>query len=182
MTMRQYITKSILFYYLLLGVTYGQFKTPVTVTAEIAAGAVRAGEVAMVTIQAAMDDEWHIYALKNAGSSPVATRVSVSGDLVTEQGQVEHRDPIEKFDEGFGVKTRFFQGSTEFRVPVLLKDSVAAGQGIVNAYILYQVCNESLCYPPAEVNIAVPLVIETGPPREDYTNFVAAAVEVSDYG
>ena len=87
MTMRQYITKSILFYYLLLGVTYGQFKTPVTVTAEIA-GAVRAGEVAMVTIKAAMDDEWHIYALKNAGLGPVATRVNVSGDLVAEQGQV----------------------------------------------------------------------------------------------
>ena len=166
MTMRQYITKSILFYYLLLGITYGQFKTPVTVTAEIA-GAVRAGEVAMVTIKAAMDDEWHIYALKNAGSGPIATRVNVSGDLVAEQGQVEHRDPIEKFDEGFGVNTRFFQGTTEFRVPVLLKDSFTAGQGTVNAYILYQVCNESLCYPPAEVNIAVPVVIENGRARED---------------
>ena len=79
--MRQYITKSILFCYLLLGVIYGQFKTPVTVTAEIA-GAVRAGEVAIVTIQATMDDEWHIYALKNVGSGPVATRVNVSGDLM----------------------------------------------------------------------------------------------------
>ena len=179
--MRQYTTKSILFCYLLLGVTYGQFKTPVTVTAEVE-GAMRAGEVAIVTIQATMDDEWHIYALKNAGSGPIATRVNVSGDLVAEQGQVEHREPIEKFDEGFGVNTRFFQGTTEFRVPVLLKDNVSAGQGTVNAYILYQVCNESLCYPPAEVNIAVPLVIESGPAREDYTKFVALAATVSDYG
>ena len=85
--MRQYITNSILFFYLLLGITYGQFKTPVTVTAEVA-GVVRAGEVAIVTIQATMDDEWHIYALKNAGSGPIATRVNVSGDLVAEQGQV----------------------------------------------------------------------------------------------
>ena len=143
---------------MLLEITCGKIKTTVTVTAEIV-GAVRAGEVTIVTIQAAMDDEWHIYALKNAGKGPIATRVNVSGDLVAEQGQVEHREPIEKFDEGFGVKTRFFQGTTAFSVPILLKDDVSAGQGIVNAYILYQVCNESLCYPPAEVNITVPLVI-----------------------
>ena len=79
--MKQYTTKSILFCYLLLGITYGQFKTPVTVTAEVA-GVVRAGEVAIVTIQATMDDEWHIYALKNAGVGPVATRINVRGDIV----------------------------------------------------------------------------------------------------
>ena len=39
----------------------------------------------MVTIQATMDDEWHIYGLEHAGSGPVATRVNGSGDLIAEQ-------------------------------------------------------------------------------------------------
>ena len=163
--------RTILLFSLLIGIGYSQFKTPVTISTEVENSS-RPGEVAHVLIKASMDDEWHIYALENAGEGPVASRIKISGDIVDEQGLIEHREPIEKFDEGFGVKTRFFKGTTDFRVPIRIKEDAPIGETTLSVYMLYQVCNESLCYPPAEVNINASIIIEDGPVREEFSEFV----------
>ena len=163
--------RTILLFSLLIGIGYSQFKTPVTISTEVENSS-RPGEVAHVLIKASMDDEWHIYALENAGEGPVASRIKISGDIVDEQGLIEHREPIEKFDEGFGVKTRFFKGTTDFRVPIRIKEDAPIGETTLSVYMLYQVCNESLCYPPAEVNIDASIIIEDGPVREEFSEFV----------
>ena len=163
--------RTILLFSLLIGIGYSQFKTPVTISTEVENSS-RPGEVAHVLIKASMDDEWHIYALENAGEGPVASRIKISGDIVDEQGLIEHREPTEKFDEGFGVKTRFFKGTTDFRVPIRIKEDAPIGETTLSVYMLYQVCNESLCYPPAEVNINASIIIEDGPVREEFSEFV----------
>mgnify|MGYP003321902005 FL=1 len=163
--------RTILLFSVLIGIGYSQFKTPVTISTEVENSS-RPGEVAHVLIKASMDDEWHIYALENAGEGPVASRIKISGDIVDEQGLIEHREPTEKFDEGFGVKTRFFKGTTDFRVPIRIKEDAPIGEKTLSVYMLYQVCNESLCYPPAEVNIDASIIIEDGPVREEFSEFV----------
>ncbi len=163
--------RTILLFSVLIGIGYSQFKTPVTISTEVENSS-RPGEVAHVLIKASMDDEWHIYALENAGEGPVASRIKISGDIVDEQGLIEHREPTEKFDEGFGVKTRFFKGTTDFRVPIRIKEDAPIGEKTLSVYMLYQVCNESLCYPPAEVNINASIIIEDGPVREEFSEFV----------
>ena len=163
--------RTILLFSLLIGIGYSQFKTPVTISTEVENSS-RPGEVAHVLIKASMDDEWHIYALENAGEGPVASRIKISGDIVDEQGLIEHREPTEKFDEGFGVKTRFFKGTTDFRVPIRIKEDAPIGETTLSVYMLYQVCNESLCYPPAEININASIIIEDGPVREEFSEFV----------
>ena len=163
--------RTILLFSLLIGIGYSQFKTPVTISTEVENSS-RPGEVAHVLIKASMDDEWHIYALENAGEGPVASRIKISGDILDEQGLIEHREPIEKFDEGFGVKTRFFKGTTDFRVPIRIKEDAPIGETTLSVYMLYQVCNESLCYPPAEVNINASIIIEDGPVRKEFSEFV----------
>jgi len=167
------IIKPILFISLLIGLGYSQFQNPVTVFAE-SENSVRPGEVAYIQVEANMDDEWHIYALKNAGEGPVASRIKVDGNIVEKQGLIEHREPTEKYDEGFGVNTRFFNGTTVFRVPVKIKEDAPIGKTSLSVYMLYQVCNESLCYPPAEVNINASLIIDDGPVRKEYSEFVSA--------
>ena len=163
--------RTILLFSLLIGIGYSQFKTPVTISTEVENSS-RPGEVAHVLIKASMDDEWHIYALENAGEGPVASRIKISGDIVDEQGLIEHREPTEKFDEGFGVKTRFFKGTTDFRVPIRIKEDAPIGETTLSVYMLYQVCNESLCYPPAEININASIIIEDGPVRKEFSEFV----------
>ena len=163
--------RTILLFSVLIGIGYSQFKTPVTISTEVENSS-RPGEVAHVLIKASMDDEWHIYALENAGEGPVASRIKISGDIIDEQGLIEHREPIEKFDEGFGVKTRFFKGTTDFRVPIRIKEDAPIGETTLSVYMLYQVCNESLCYPPAEININASIIIEDGPVRKEFSEFV----------
>ena len=163
--------RTILLFSVLIGIGYSQFKTPVTISNEVENSS-RPGEVAHVLIKASMDDEWHIYALENAGEGPVASRIKISGDILDEQGLIEHREPIEKFDEGFGVKTRFFKGTTDFRVPIRIKEDAPIGETTLSVYMLYQVCNESLCYPPAEININASIIIEDGPVRKEFSEFV----------
>ena len=156
-----------------LTVVWGQMN-PVTVSASVDSPA-RAGEVVYVNMTAEMEQEWHIYALVDAGEGPIATKITVTGDYVSRQGKIDEPQPIEKFDEGFDTITRYHEGTTRYTIPVQLDGNIDPGNISLTATILYQVCNASLCYPPKEVTVDVPVVIEAGDPRKDHIQFVAAS-------
>ena len=155
-------------------VIWGQIN-PVTVSAS-ARSAARAGEVVHVEMTAEMEHEWHIYALHDAGEGPIATVITINGDYVSRQGKIDEPEPIEKYDEGFDTITRYHEGTTRYTIPVQLDGNIDPGDIILKASILYQVCNASLCYPPKEVTVDVPIVIEAGEPRKDHIKFVAATI------
>ena len=157
----------------LLTVVWGQMN-PVTVSASVDSPA-RAGEVVYVNMTAEMEQEWHIYALHDAGEGPIATKITVTGDYVSRQGKIDEPQPIEKFDEGFYTITRYHEGTARYTIPVQLDGNIDPGNISLTATILYQVCNASLCYPPKEVTVDVPVVIEAGDPRKDHIQFVAAS-------
>ena len=79
---------------------WGQFESPVTLSAKMESIA-RAGEVANVVVTAKMDSEWKIYALRDQGKGPIATRIAVVGEIIKESGMVLEKEPIEKYDDGF---------------------------------------------------------------------------------
>lgn len=153
-------------------VLWGQLN-PVTVTASVEESA-RAGEVVHVNMTATMDDEWHIYALHDAGEGPIATTITVTGDAVSRQGKIVEPEPIEKYDEGFMTVTRSHKGTTHYSIPVQLDGNIEPGDIDLKATIIYQVCNASLCYPPNEISVDVPVIIEAGDPRKDKIQFTAA--------
>ena len=155
-------------------VIWGQMN-PVRVSASVRSAA-RAGEVVHVEMTAEMEHEWHIYALHDAGEGPIATVITINGDYVSRQGKIDEPEPIEKYDEGFDTITRYHEGTTRYTIPVQLDGNIDPGDIILKASILYQVCNASLCYPPKEVTVDVPIVIEAGEPRKDHIKFVAATI------
>ena len=71
---------------------WGQFESPVTLSAKMESIA-RAGEVANVVVTAKMDSEWKIYALRDQGKGPIATRIAVVGEIIKESGMVLEKDP-----------------------------------------------------------------------------------------
>ncbi|MDP6499711.1 MAG: cytochrome c biogenesis protein CcdA [Candidatus Marinimicrobia bacterium] len=155
-------------------VIWGQMN-PVTVSAS-ARSAARAGEVVHVEMTAEMEHEWHIYALHDAGEGPIATVITIKGDYVSRQGKIDEPEPIEKYDKGFETITRYHEGTTRYTIPVQLDGNIDPGKIRLSATILFQVCNASLCYPPKEVTVDVPIVIEAGEPRKDHIEFVAATI------
>jgi thiol:disulfide interchange protein DsbD len=155
----------------LMSSIWGQFQTPVSLSAKIESTA-RAGEVAKLVVTAKMDSEWKIYALRDQGEGPIATRVTVLGDIIKDSGLVEEDEPLAKYDDGFLTVTKTHQGGAVFTAPILLNEDIAPGTYDLNVVVLFQVCNEALCYPPKEESLIVPITIETGEPREDRLDIV----------
>ena len=116
------IQKNIIISALLSSIAWTQFETPVTITLSQKKD-VRPGEVATIIVNLQMDDEWRIYALRNQGKGPVASKVSISGDIVQDVGMVLEDDPIVKYDDAFETTTRTHHGGTSFEAPFLVKSN-----------------------------------------------------------
>ena len=161
--------------FLALTSLWAQFESPVTLSAE-AENSARAGEVVNIIVTAEMEAEWKVYALRDQGEGPIASKVTVTGDPVAEAGMVLEDEPIEKYEEGFLTNTRTHQGGAIFTAPILLKSDLEPGSYDLSVSVLYQVCNASICYPPKEEILSVPVTVEVGSAREDRTEMVMASV------
>ena len=156
---------------LFLGFSWAQFETPVTLSV-VEKEPVRAGEVATIIVNAEMDDEWRIYALRNQGKGPVASKVTVSGEVVDEIGMVFEKEPVVKYDDAFETTTRTHHGGTSFEAPFLIKNEIPVGKHDIEVAVLYQVCNATLCYPPNEENLVTAVNIVEGSTREGYNEMI----------
>lgn len=153
---------------------WAQFETPVTLSAEAESSA-RAGEVVNILVTASMEAEWKVYALRDQGEGPIATRVVVTGDAIESAGMVLEPETEPKYDDGFLTNTRTHQGDVTFTAPIRIKDDLSPGTYDLKVGVLYQVCNESLCYPPSEESLDIQLTVEAGEAREDRMDMVMVA-------
>ena len=173
------IQKSIAISAFLFSLVWAQFETPVILSASQKED-VRSGEVATIIVKAEMDDEWRIYALRNQGKGPVASKVTVSGDIVKDIGMVQEKDPLVKYDDAFETTTRTHHGGTSFQAPFLVKDDVLPGKHVVKVAVLYQVCNATLCYPPNKESLFINVNIVEGLPRDGFVAMVSDSESVLD--
>ena len=180
-SMKTYFKKTIFLCILTLTTLWGQFASPVSLSAK-AESAARAGEVVNIIVTAKMDAEWKIYALRNQGEGPIATRVVATGTVVKTSGMVLEDEPIEKYDDGFLTNTRTHQGGAVFTAPVLLKSDLAPGTYDLSVNVLFQVCNASLCYPPKEEVLSVSVTVEPGIARDDHTEMVTVSSVFDESG
>ena len=173
------IQKNIIISALLSSIAWTQFETPVTITLSQKED-VRPGEVATIIVNLQMDDEWRIYALRNQGKGPVASKVSISGDIVQDVGMVLEDDPIVKYDDAFETTTRTHHGGTSFEAPFLVKSNFSPAEYDIEVSVLYQVCNATLCYPPNKESFDFRVKIDEGPPRDGYLDIVLNTDSVLD--
>lgn len=173
------IQKSIAISAFLSSLVWAQFETPVILSASQKED-VRSGEVATIIVKAEMDDEWRIYALRNQGKGPVASKVTISGDIVRDIGMVQEKEPLVKYDDAFETTTRTHHGGTSFQAPFLVKDDVLPGKHDVEVAVLYQVCNATLCYPPNKESLFINVNIVQGLPRDGFVAMVSDTESVLD--
>jgi len=166
-------------FFFLFSFIWAQFETPVTLSA-IEKEPVRAGEVAKIVVTAKMDSEWRIYALRDQGKGPVASKVTLSGEIVKEIGMVIEEDPVVKYDDAFETTTRTHHGGTSFEAPFIVNDKTLAGEQDVQVSVLYQVCNATLCYPPNEEKLITSVNILEGAPRDGYSEMTPYIESVFD--
>ena len=149
-----------------LNILWAQFSDPAQFSVNI--DNVNQGEVAIIDVNAELDFTWRIYAVYDVPEGPSSTKFIIESDIVNKSGKVIEPEPIEKFDEGFGNITKYHEGTPKFSIPLELKDDLPNGIYNVDVIIDYQVCNNSLCYPPNQITKTATFSIKSGPIRSDF--------------
>jgi len=149
-----------------LNILWAQFSDPAQFTVNI--DDLNQGEVAIIDVNAELDFTWRIYAVYDVPEGPSSTKFIIESDIVNKSGRVIEPEPIEKFDEGFGNITKYHEGTPQFSIPLELKDNLPNGTYNVDVIIDYQVCNNSLCYPPNQITKTATFDIKSGRIRSDF--------------
>ena len=149
-----------------LNILWAQFSDSAQFTVNI--DDVNQGEVAIIDVNAELDFTWRIYAVYDVPEGPSSTKFIIESDIVNKSGRVIEPEPIEKFDEGFGNITKYHEGTPQFSIPLELKDDLPNGTYNLDVIIDYQVCNNSLCYPPNQITKTATFDIKSGPIRSDF--------------
>ena len=129
---------------------------------------IRQGEVALITLDTELEYGWHIYAIYDVPDGPESTTVRIEGSIVNQVGRIIEPQPIEDFDEGFMIITKYHKNKPQFKIPVQINDDTPLGSYTLKSTVRYQVCNEGLCYPPNEYTQNIQLNVVEGPIRNDY--------------
>jgi thiol:disulfide interchange protein len=111
------------------------------------------GDRAKVTLRAALEDTWHLYAMEQPPGGPIATTIKVpEGSSYEIDGTVSSAEPITEFDSNFNIDTKFFKNFAEFEIPLrFLSETVASG---VEIDVRFQLCTDALCLPPQTVRVS----------------------------
>ena len=133
----------------------------VTSVAEFTEGPVVAGAPAELRVRLDVDPGWHVYHPDQDPNYGIPVSVSVSGAGLT-AGALRTLDAPKVHQELIGSETLVYlwlEGAPEFRVPVSFAD---AGSYTVEVQVDWQVCDDSVCLPPASETHVV--TVEVAPP------------------
>jgi hypothetical protein len=136
--------------------TDGGRKVPVRFTASASPTDPRPGEAVTITVKAAIDPGWHLYA--PASAAPANTPATVSditalGDWKPLGDTQDNTPPDVKFDPNFQAKVAFHLGSAQFSRSFRVPEKTTIGSPTVS--VRYQTCDDKICLPPTTVDRCV---------------------------
>ena len=115
-----------------------------------------------VELDALIQPGWHLYSLDQPDGGPIATEISLpAGQPFSFAGAIAAPKPHTVFDPNFNMRVGFYIEKAQFRVPLEVGATAAAGSTTLNIQTRYQCCNDKLCLPPKKVT--VPISIEVHP-------------------
>lgn len=122
-----------------------QMVDPVSFSAQLKTNESATGEI-IFTGQ--IDRGWHVYSTKLGNSGPTEATLIVNRlDGVKLIGELQPRGKEQtKFDEIFGIKVRYFEGTCQF----VQKVSFTKPQYTIDCALEYGACNDETCAPPTE--------------------------------
>jgi thiol:disulfide interchange protein len=117
-------------------------------------------------LSATIEGDWHLYSTEQPEGGPVATKITVNEPFAID-GKIETAKPTVKFDQNFGIDTKYFNEKADFDFK--LKDISNLENLIVSTR--FQVCNDTLCLPPKTVKLNLNGVIEDKKPPTESPKF-----------
>ena len=120
----------------------------------------RAGELFEVELTAQMDPTWHLYALTQPLGGPEPLVITIPpGRTFSLAGEVSSWLPKSSHDPNFNLETQFFEERAVFTLPVETALFTKDGVHRLAVTVGYQTCNDRLCLPPREEELALDVVL-----------------------
>ena len=141
--------KKVLTLLLMLGLSFAAFAQmvdPVKFSSKLEM--LKDGE-AQIVFTGKIDAGWHVYSTNLGNDGPIsATFNTVKMDGAETVGKLTPKgNEISQFDNMFGMKLRFFEGSVTF----VQKIKFTKPEYSIDCYLEYGACNDETCMPPTEV-------------------------------
>jgi thiol:disulfide interchange protein len=125
---------------------------------------IHAGQTFDVDLTAAIDPTWHLYAVNQPPGGPVPLAIGVAaGRTFSLAGEVGSWLPKTGHDPNFNLETLFYDERAAFTVPVEVAPSTKDGPYKLGITVTYQTCNDRLCLPPREEQLALNVFVGTPP-------------------
>ena len=133
--------------------------TPVTWTA---AAAFPDGRTGTVTLDAAIENGWHVYSVSQPAGGPIPTRITIPPDQGVDASGAAHVTPPPRtqFDSAFKMNVEEHDGHAQFALPVSITASSVPSAVRVN--VRYQACNASFCLPPQTARLTAAVSRQRG--------------------
>lgn len=122
------------------------------------------GGTITLSLNATVDEGWHLYAVSLAPGGPIPTAISVpAGQAFSLLGEISEPTPTSAFDANFNTVLEYHEGKVTFGIP--LRVSATSGVGAVPARVAvsFQTCNDRFCLPPKQVVTTVQ--VQVVPPK-----------------
>jgi len=149
---------------------WGKTPPPIHFLVSASPATARPGEIVTVTVKAQVDSGWHVYSVVPTPNGPSPTNIAALS-LGTPAGDTTEDAVVRRLDPNFGATVGFHEHAATFtrafRVSATAPPS-ALSAGTANVSVHYQTCNASICLPPTDIVLSVPLAIEAGPIRAEY--------------
>lgn len=143
----------ILFIILLLSaVSFAQNPVSWSLESDLTGKSLKPNSTFKVKLKAAIEGEWHLYAIEQPEGGPFPTKISIAENAPFQiQGKIISPAPITQFDKNFNIETKFFAKTAEFNLN--LKSNSEAKSDDLAVNVRYQVCTNELCLPPKTVKV-----------------------------
>lgn len=128
----------------------------------------RIGEAVAVWIDVSLSDDWHIYSTTLPPGGPIPTEIVLSGAGFRQVGQAIQPEPIVERDPNFDMDVEYYHTEVRFGMRAEVVEG-APGVKTLSGEITYMLCNATQCLPPETHVFEVPVTVEAGPARDEYT-------------
>lgn len=126
--------------------TQAQMLSPVKFTSHLKTNGTAEAEIVFT---GKIQSGWHVYSTGLGNDGPISASFNATKlEGVELVGKLQPRgNEISKYDNLFGMKLRYFEGSATF----VQKIKFTASQYAIDAYMEYGACNDENCLPPSEI-------------------------------
>jgi thiol:disulfide interchange protein DsbD len=112
-----------------------------------------------VTLDAAIDPGWHLYAITQEGGGPQPLVIKVAPESPFQiVGNIIAPLPITAPDANFNIDTQYHAEQATFYVPIAIPAD-ASGRSAVPFDVTFQTCTDRFCLPPATERITLSMLV-----------------------